>query len=52
MGRQGHQEFAGARMRGSDGKKTYWCYLPGFYAGLVFHNVITFRLIERLWGFK
>ena len=25
----------------SEGKKTYWVYLLGFYGGLVFYNVVT-----------
>jgi uncharacterized membrane protein YedE/YeeE len=36
----------------AEGKKTYWYYLLGFYAGLVFYNLVTFQLIERLWALE
>lgn len=36
----------------AEGKKTYWYYLLGFYVGLVFYNLVTFQLLERLWALE
>jgi len=30
----------------AEGKKTYWVYLLGFYAGLVFYDVATVHLMD------
>ena len=30
----------------AEGKRTYWFYLLGFYLGLVFYNLVTFRILE------
>jgi uncharacterized membrane protein YedE/YeeE len=30
----------------SEGKKTYWVYLLGFYVGLIFFNLVTAPLLE------
>ncbi len=32
----------------AEGRKTYWYYLLGFYAGLVFYNVVTGPLLDML----
>jgi uncharacterized protein len=32
----------------AEGKKTYWVYLLGFYAGLVFYNLVTVRFMDML----
>lgn len=32
----------------AEGRKTYWYYLLGFYAGLIFYNLITARLIDLI----
>ncbi len=32
----------------TEGKKTYWVYLLGFYAGLIFYNVATVYLVDML----
>ena len=32
----------------AEGRKTYWYYLFGFYAGLVFYNVVTTHLLDIL----
>jgi hypothetical protein len=31
-----------------EGGKTYWYYLGGFYAGLVFYNLVTGRAVDAL----
>jgi len=30
----------------AEGRKSYWYYLLGFYAGLVFYNIVNVRLLE------
>lgn len=32
----------------AEGKKTYWVYLLGFYAGLVFYNLATIHFMDML----
>ena len=32
----------------AEGKKTYWVYLLGFYAGLVFYNVATVHFMDMI----
>ncbi len=32
----------------AEGRKTYWYYLLGFYAGLVFYNVVTSPLMAMI----
>ncbi|MGD0751545.1 MAG: YeeE/YedE thiosulfate transporter family protein [Anaerolineales bacterium] len=32
----------------AEGKKTYWVYLLGFYAGLVFYDLVTVHLMDML----
>jgi uncharacterized membrane protein YedE/YeeE len=32
----------------AEGKKTYWVYLLGFYAGLIFYNVATVHFINLI----
>ncbi len=32
----------------AEGRKTYWYYLLGFYAGLIFYNVVTAPLMEMI----
>ena len=32
----------------SEGRRTYWFYLLGFYAGLVFYNVVTAPALDAL----
>jgi uncharacterized membrane protein YedE/YeeE len=32
----------------AEGKKTYWVYLLGFYAGLVFYNVATVHFMDMV----
>lgn len=31
-----------------EGKKTYWAYLLGFYAGLVYFDMVTTRFLEMV----
>ncbi len=30
----------------AEGRKTYWFYLLGFYAGLVFYNLVTTQILD------
>ncbi len=32
----------------AEGKKTYWVYLLGFYAGLIFYNVATVHFMNMI----
>jgi hypothetical protein len=32
----------------AEGKKTYWVYLLGFYAGLVFYNLATVHFMDMI----
>ncbi|MGA2503100.1 MAG: YeeE/YedE thiosulfate transporter family protein [Anaerolineales bacterium] len=32
----------------AEGKKTYWVYLLGFYAGLIFYNLGTVHFVDML----
>jgi hypothetical protein len=32
----------------AEGKKTYWVYLLGFYAGLVFYNLVTTHFMDMV----
>ena len=32
----------------AEGRKTYWYYLLGFYAGLVFYNLVTAHLLDTI----
>jgi hypothetical protein len=32
----------------AEGKKTYWVYLLGFYAGLIFYNVATVHFMDMI----
>ena len=32
----------------SEGKKTYWAYVLGFYTGLIYFNVVTTRFLEMI----
>jgi len=32
----------------AEGKRTYWFYLLGFYLGLIFYNLVTFHILERI----
>lgn len=32
----------------AEGRKTYWFYLLGFYLGLIFYNLLTAPLLERI----
>ncbi len=32
----------------AEGRKSYWFYLLGFYAGLIFYNVVTTQLLDLI----
>lgn len=36
----------------AEGRKTYWFYLLGFYAGLIFFNLVTSQYLDLLKSLK
>ncbi len=36
----------------AEGRKTYWFYLLGFYAGLIFFNLVTRQFLDMLKSLK